>query len=54
MNAEVMPTISAVSRPTPSQRFFEICYLTAISVATIGWVSAVGWVTVKLATWLLV
>jgi hypothetical protein len=55
MNAvtEAMPVGSAVSRATSSQRFFEICYLTAITVATVGWVSAFGWAAVRVAKWLL-
>ena len=38
-----------LSNGKSSQRFFNICYLTAISVATFGWVSAFGWFAVKLA-----
>jgi hypothetical protein len=55
MNAatEAMPVGSAISRGTSSQRFFQICYLSAITVATIGWVSAFGWATVRLASWLM-
>ena len=37
---EVVPVGSTVSRGTISNRFFKICYLTAITVSTIGWVSA--------------
>jgi hypothetical protein len=37
---EVVPAGSTVSRETISKRFFKICYLTAITVSTIGWVSA--------------
>jgi hypothetical protein len=51
--AEVTPVSSPVSRTTPSQRFFEICYFTAITVATVGWVSAFGWITVRVVEWLL-
>jgi len=55
MNAvtEAMPVGSAISRGTSSQRFFQICYLSAITVATIGWVSAFGWAAVRLASWLM-
>jgi len=55
MNAatEVMPVGSTVSKDTSSQRFFQICYLSAITVATIGWVSAFGWAAVRLASWLM-
>jgi hypothetical protein len=50
---EVVPVGSTVSRGTISNRFFKICYLTAITVSTIGWVSAFGWLTVRVAKWLL-
>jgi hypothetical protein len=50
---EVMPVGSAVSRGTSSQRFFQLCYLSAITVATIGWVSAFAWAAVRLASWVL-
>ena len=48
---EVVPAGSTVSRETRSKRFFKICYLTAITVSTIGWVSAFGWAIVRLAKW---
>jgi hypothetical protein len=48
---EVVPVGSTVSRGTISKRFFKICYLTAITVSTIGWVSVFGWATVRLAKW---
>ena len=53
MNAvtEAVPLGSAISRGKLSERFFEICYLSAITVSTIGWVSAFGWVTVRFAKW---
>jgi hypothetical protein len=37
---EVVPAGSTVSRETISKWLFKICYLTAITVSTIGWVSA--------------
>jgi hypothetical protein len=46
---QVMP----VSRGTVLKRLFVIGYLSAITVATIGWVSAFGWATVRIASWLL-
>jgi hypothetical protein len=54
MNAvtEVTSPSSPVSRTPPSHRFFEICYFTAITVATVGWVSAFAWIAVKLVEWL--
>jgi hypothetical protein len=48
---EAMPVGSAISRGTSSERFFQICYLSAITVATIGWVSAFGWAAARLASW---
>jgi hypothetical protein len=55
MNAvsEVMPASSPVSRTPLSQRFFAVCYFTVITVATVGWVSAFGWVAVKVVEWLI-
>ena len=50
---ELMRAGSAVSRGTILKRLFVIGYLTAIAVATIGWVSAFGWLTVRVAKWLL-
>jgi len=48
-----MPAVS-VSRGTALERLFVIGYLTAIAVATIGWVSAFGWAAFRLASWLMV
>ena len=50
---EAVPTRSTVSRETISTRFFRISYLTAIVFWTIGWISALSWITVRLARWLL-
>jgi hypothetical protein len=50
---EVMPTASTESRGAILKRLFVIAYVTAIAVATIGWVSAFGWLTVRVAEWLL-
>lgn len=50
---QAMSVDSVTSRNTLSQRFFNICYLTAISVATLGWLSVFGWMTVSIAKWLL-
>jgi ABC-type enterochelin transport system permease subunit len=39
---------------TPSRwRVVTVCYLIAITVAMVGWLSAFGWVTVAVAKWLL-
>ena len=48
---EAVPTRSTVSRETISTRFFRISYLTAIVFWTIGWISALSWITVRLARW---
>ena len=55
MNAvtEAVPLGSAISRGKLSERFFEICYLSAITVSTIGWVSAFGWAAIRLASWVM-
>jgi hypothetical protein len=50
---EGMPVVSTVSRGTVSERLFVIGYLTAIAVATIGWVSAFGWAALRLTSWVL-
>lgn len=50
---QAMPVVSTLSRGTILKRVFVIGYLTAIAVATVGWVSAFGWITVKFAKWLL-
>jgi hypothetical protein len=50
---EVRPVESAISSGTPSQRFFKFCYLSAIGVTTVGWLSAFGWITVRVAKWLM-
>jgi len=44
---------SAVSKRSMLQRLIKIGYLTAIGAAMIGWMSAFGWITVRLAKWLL-
>ena len=50
---EFMPIRSAPSRGTILKRVFVIGYVTAVAVATIGWLSAFGWLTVQVAKWLL-
>jgi hypothetical protein len=34
------------------RRLSTVCFLTAITVAMIGWLSAFGWVAVAVANWL--
>jgi hypothetical protein len=50
---EVIHVGSAVSRGTILKRLFVTGYLAASAVAMIGWLSAFGWVTVRVAKWLL-
>jgi hypothetical protein len=42
----------AVSTATFKQRLSRIYYLTAITVAMVGWLSAFDWVAVVVAKWL--
>jgi hypothetical protein len=53
MNAGTEVTPLALSRTRPSQKFLEIGYFIAITVATVGWVSAFGWIAVRVVEWLL-
>jgi hypothetical protein len=50
---EIVHVGSSISRETILKRLFVIGYVTAIAVATFGWLSAFGWLTVKVAKWLL-
>jgi hypothetical protein len=50
---EQVPAASNFSKGVLLQRLFKICYLTAIIVSTLGWLSAFGWLTIKVAKWLL-
>ena len=50
--SEAIPVGSA-SRGTTPKRLFVIGYVAAVGVAMIGWVSAFGWLTVRVAKWLL-
>jgi hypothetical protein len=51
---ELTPAASNFSRGVLLQRLFKICYLTAIIVSTLGWLTAFGWLTVKVVKWLMV
>jgi hypothetical protein len=44
---------SAVSRGELLEPLFKVSFFTVITVATIGWVSAFGWIIVKLAEWMM-
>ena len=50
---EVIHVGSSVSRGTILKRLFIIGDLTAVAVAMFGWLSAFGWITVKVTKWLL-
>jgi hypothetical protein len=50
---EIALTGSTASRGTVLKRVFVFGYLTAVSVAMFGWLSAFGWLTLKVAKWLL-
>lgn len=50
---DVMPMNSTVSRGAILNKLFLMGYLTAIIGATVGWVSAFGWITVTIAKWLM-
>jgi hypothetical protein len=43
----------AVSPTTFKQRLFNVIYLTAITVAMIGWLSVFGWAAIAVGKWLL-
>jgi hypothetical protein len=51
--SEVMPAESAVGKGALLQQLFKISFLTAATVAMIGWASAIGWVIVGIVSWLL-
>ena len=48
-----MPAGPPVTRGALLPRFFKICYLAAIAVAMVGWLSAFGWLAVRITLWLL-
>jgi hypothetical protein len=43
----------AVQAATRTERLFSIGFLTAVAVAMVGWLGAIGWVTFAAAKWLL-
>jgi hypothetical protein len=52
-HANIMPIeADAVSAATLQQRLSLICYLTAVTVAMLGWLAALGWAATALAGWL--
>jgi hypothetical protein len=44
---------AAVRKTTLKQRLSIICYLSAVAVAMIGWLTAIGWAVVSVANWLI-
>jgi hypothetical protein len=50
---EVVSAESAVSRGKLFEMLLKFGFFAAITVAMVGWVSAFGWVTIRLVTWLL-
>jgi hypothetical protein len=50
---QLMPVGSTLRRKTILKQVFVVGYLTAVAVAMLGWLSAFGWLTVKVAEWLL-
>lgn len=50
---DVMSAGSSVSKGSIRNRLFLAGYLAGITVATISWVSAVGWAAVRTLEWLL-
>jgi hypothetical protein len=51
--SQVMRAGSTASRGTLLQRLFRIFYLIAVAVAMFGWLSAFGWLAVRVARWLM-
>jgi hypothetical protein len=45
--------ISLVSANVWRPRLFRVVYILATAVAMFGWLSAIGWVTIGLAKWLI-
>jgi hypothetical protein len=45
--------MSADTRGALLQRLFKISFLAAVTVSMIGWASAIGWVIVRIVSWLL-
>jgi hypothetical protein len=53
-HTETLPVgIATVGKVTLKQRVSIICYLSAVAVATAGWLSALGWAAVSVAKWLI-
>jgi len=48
-----MAFILGVARANMNRRLFDTCYLAAIAVAMVGWVSAFGWAAFRFVGWFL-
>ena len=49
---DVMSIEEAAVTSTLRQRLLKIGYLVAITIATVGWLSALGWAAVEAGKWL--
>jgi hypothetical protein len=52
-NTETAPASSVAGRGDLVEQLSKIGYFTVITVATVGWVSAFGWLAVRLAYWVM-
>jgi hypothetical protein len=53
-SSEILPANEpAVPTTTLKQRLISTCYLSAVAIAMVGWVWAIGWVAFATAAWLL-
>jgi hypothetical protein len=53
-HTEILPVGTAtVGKASLKQRLSIICYLSAVAVATVGWLSALGWAALSVAKWLI-
>jgi hypothetical protein len=50
---EVLPSESPASGGRFLDQLLKVSFFSAITVATIGWVSAFGWLIVKVAEWVI-
>jgi hypothetical protein len=56
-DSDLSETVTSSEHAAPAatlkQRFFLISFLTAVAAAMVGWLWAIGWVTLAAAKWLL-
>jgi hypothetical protein len=48
----IADAVPKMGTTTWKQRLSTVCYLSAITIAMVGWLTAFGWVTVAVAKWL--